>query len=296
MISAVTVAYTKFPDPHIENFTNSLNYMSKRVSELVVVYNKDEPFFKTEKVGKINIKHISPEPKNIQHVDKKTRRIYQYSKTIYQDHAFCLHKAIENAEEEYLLITDPDVVFYMHGFDEMYLNLYNAYDLNIIGISHYDNPVYGKDFPTVINCLIKKDKLPDSNWMKGELKLKPYNGKNILKYSDDWPCMDGHYLLPGPIKSRWREFPNPHTWFQTGCNLYLWDKDCGRKTVTFKCDEAGMTYNTTNVSFTAKEFQPLKKEQILMKHVKGFNMDKDKSLQMVKEWNKKAKSSLIKMI
>lgn len=184
----------------------------------------------------------------------------------------------------------------MYKFDEMYLNLYEQYDLNIIGISHYTESVYGFNFPTVINCLIKKDKLPSKNWMKGELKLKPYNGKDITKYNDDWPCMDGYYLMPGPIKKRYLEFPNPNTWFQTGCNLYLWDKDNGRKSITFKHDGSGTTYYTNNTASTIKKFKNLEKEKILIKHVKGFNFNKNKSLQLVKEWNKESKLSLIKLI
>lgn len=111
MISAITVAYTQFPDSHIENLIDSLTKMSKKIDELIVVYNKDEPFYRKEKIGKILIKHISPKAKNIIHFDKKSKKIYSYEKTMYQDHAFALHKGIEYANNKYIMLTDPDVVF-----------------------------------------------------------------------------------------------------------------------------------------------------------------------------------------
>lgn len=169
MISLVTVAYKPTPpDELVEVFLKSLKNMATQIKEIIIVHGRSKiPFLIEKKIGNINIKQIAPTPHIINHNSQE--------KSLYFEHSLAMHFGINQTTEPYIMMSDPDVIFYTKGFDEYYLNLYNKYNLNIIGVSHYhhsDQPFY-LNFPTIINCLIKKEKLPNSNWLKGLLKLRP---------------------------------------------------------------------------------------------------------------------------
>lgn len=297
MISVATVSYGKYPDEHIDNLVESIVKKSSEIKEIIVIHGfEPEEFYKEDSVGGIKIKHIAPPRENIVHMPKGSKRIFSFKNSKYEEHSFAMHKAIEHTTEPYLIMTDPDIVFFMKKFDKMYLDIYQKYNLNIIGVCHYEaaSPFW-QEFPTIINCLIKKEKLPDKNWMKGKIKARPYLGGWRIedfvlktKIPDDWPIIDGHYLYPSAIPERYKEFPNTNCWFQTGANLYLWDKDNGSRSATFKCDADGIAYYTNHIVSTIPEFNEKPKRQLLLKHVKGWQKNKKESAEECRKWNKES--------
>ncbi len=148
-------------------------------------------------------------------------------------HALGLHYAIDRANNPYVWLTDPDVFFFNMPVDRIYLDLMEHYDLNIVGVSHFNSSDQCYlDFPCVTNCMIKKDTLPSTDWLKGELhfrttmKLEQFcNRKTIMP-------MDGKYLLPGPIDGLAETFPNPQGFFDVGCNLWFWNQN--KRWLSFK--------------------------------------------------------------
>lgn len=159
-------------------------------------------------------------------------------------HALGLHECIDRAETEFLMLSDPDIVFRYKGFDEHYLNLYRKHNLGIIGIGHHrpDRQAYG-DFPCVTNCLVKKSHLPDESFLKGELTIAG------IRFNDpkEGAVMDGKYLLQGSIDRIKRKFPNYRrgvkpeapdrgrraNFYDCGCNLWYWNERKGRNWLSF---------------------------------------------------------------
>jgi hypothetical protein len=172
-------------------------------------------------------------------------------------HASGLHRGIALAQNEYVMLCDPDIFFYTN-IDEFYLDVMNKHKLNVIGVSHHAaiNQSYFY-FPCVMNMLIKKKDLPDENFLKGEIKLRP----TVLREPEDVNLLEdleGKYLMIGPIPKHIDEFPNKdiHCNFDVGCNLYLWSKQQNWKWLSFQtldCHTYTTKYYRSNIKIPRLE-------------------------------------------
>lgn len=140
-------------------------------------------------------------------------------------HALGLHHAINQAKNPYVWLTDPDV-FFFNPVDRIYLDLMKRFDLNIVGVSHFNAKDQSYlDFPCVTNCLIKKESLPAPDWLSGLLYFRTIMKVGQFTNKEKIIPLDGKYLVPGPLEGLASGFPNPKGFFDVGCNLWLWNED-----------------------------------------------------------------------
>jgi len=165
-------------------------------------------------------------------------------------HALGLHECINRASEPFIMLSDPDIFFYK-GTDEFYLSLMEKFNLNIIGCSHYNPTGWAVTFfPNQVNLIVKKNDLPDGNFLKEELKIRDYYLKNAKIETPIEICLDGKYLIPGCIPSIAESFPNPNGLFETGCNLWHWAKLKEWKWLSFQttdCHSYKSLYNRGSI-------------------------------------------------
>jgi hypothetical protein len=138
-------------------------------------------------------------------------------------HAYGIHHALEHATNDLVWMLDPDQFFFT-AVDVIFHNLMMKYEIDIIGVSHF-NPVDQSylDFPCIINCMCRKSFLPPPSWLSGELFI----------WSDMWDrpnChivqpAEGKWLVAGPMPNHYHKFPNPKGIFDAGCNLWLWNDE-----------------------------------------------------------------------
>ena len=152
-------------------------------------------------------------------------------------HATGLYQAIGRATQEYVWMSDPDV-FLLSSVDQMYLDLIQKYDLNLIGVSHFNSE--GQSYlycPCIINCMVKRASLPEPNWLGGfhaqtSMKIS-HVGRNVFPVGDCW-------LIPGHLKEHRDSFPNPAGIFDAGCNVWLWNEQKKGKWLSFHISKSDM--------------------------------------------------------
>ena len=161
-------------------------------------------------------------------------------------HGSGLHHAIDNATQEYVWLTDPDV-FLFSSVDDLYLSLMEKHNLGIIGISHFtpQQQCY-LDFPCVTNCLLRKGSLPPPEWLAEELGI--YSGMKPSDKIRKLAASPGEYLLPGP-NSHYGEFPSPDGMFDVGFNLWFWGKQNNWKWLSFYRDAGLFPINNEQYGF-----------------------------------------------
>lgn len=206
MISICTVELEGM-EPFLEMFLKSIIQNTKIISEVLIAkIDATTPCSKQYTLGNLKINKFG-------YPLKRTQQGVE--------HALGLHACIERAKNDYILLSDPDIIYY-GPVEELYLNLMNKHDLNIIGASHHSAAIMAYSFfPWIGNCLIKKSNLPDNNFLKGYLK-------------DNEEYLDGKYLIPNKIETYANEFPNPKGNFDTGSNLTLWNKFKNGKWLAFQ--------------------------------------------------------------
>jgi hypothetical protein len=218
MITACTVCIPGMEDL-VELLIKSISANSSLISKILVAHYVIDKASFTPKIFRLN--NIE-----IEHFDACL------DGPLYS-HALGLHECIDRVETDYILLTDPDLIFQLKNFDQFYFDLYHKYKLNIIGISHFNSTQQAYNaFPTVINCLVRKDTLPDKRFLINRLKIRPYLfGKEVDE--DNYPSMNGKYLLQSPILEHRGKFPRPLAIFDVGCNLFLWNKEKNGRWISF---------------------------------------------------------------
>lgn len=267
MISLITIAYGWRPmDDMVDIFLEILKNKSSKINEIIVVHNKEKGNPREVQLGNIKVKHV---------------RTYENKFSV--DPSIALHAGLEYTSNPYIIFSDPDLVVCKKNFDIMYLEMMEKYKLNIIGCSHYwYNWQSYQKFPCVINCMIKKEKLPNENWLKNEIKFRPIKLCDN-KDNDDYPLLDGKWLAAGPIPSRYKEFPATKLLYDIGCNLFLWDKDNGSRALTFLAGKDERIYNTKDYHVNFNNFNENFKNEILLKH--GFrSINNMKAMDWIKNW------------
>jgi hypothetical protein len=200
------------------------------------------------------------------------------------EHALGLHAALDCATQKYVMFSDPDVFFCM-DVGRYYLDLIQRYNLNIVGIQHYEtcNQCYAT-FPTVINCMVEKATLPDQNWLEGDVKrrLQVCFAKH-REVVEDYPLEPGKYLLWGPNRF-WYLFPLQKRLYDVGCNLWLWNRERNGRWMSF-----GHRNNLYYTCMFATNF-PLDgvvDEKTILHHLRGgSHINKDNLAYFKKLWNK----------
>lgn len=165
-------------------------------------------------------------------------------------HATGLYQAVNKATQEYVWMSDPDI-FLLSSVDQTYLELIKKHDLFLIGVSHFnsDGQSYGYA-PCVINCMMKRIDLPETNWLGGfqaqtAMRVQD-NGQFVFSVKDCW-------LIPGPLPDHYKSFPNPDGVFDAGCNLWLWTEKNEGKWMSFYLDPKEMASNS--VSYHLSKFK-----------------------------------------
>lgn len=224
MISLCTVMLDGM-EKFLETMIDSLLKRTKLIKEVIIVKVDDE----------------DPTEKKWEQRGVVFRKFGHYlDENMLHGHPLGLHQCIERATNEYLLFSDPDI-FFCTSVDEFYMDLIKKYELNVIGTSHHAaiNQSY-TFFPCVMNMIVRKDELPDNQFLKGHLRLRPTILRaippNEEPNAEKFPLLDGKYLTIGPIPEFIDEFPNknPRCHFDVGCNLWLWAKEKNWKWLSFQ--------------------------------------------------------------
>lgn len=129
------------------------------------------------------------------------------------EHAIGLHNCLEKAKNNYIMFCDPDIFLYS-AVDEFYYNIYNKYNLNLVGVSHCAATKFAYTFwPYLSNMFFKKSDLPPSTWLDNQIR-DDYGNNKIL---------NGKYLARMHVIQDYTSlFPNPQGDFDTGSMLWLW--------------------------------------------------------------------------
>lgn len=220
MISVCTAAQNPAAE---EYFLPSVTRMTD-VGEVIICYQSDEFVRPDENYNGVRIRRIAALQGGILFPKANIRLpLSGYY------HALSLHESIDLAEGDYIMLSDNDI-FHMYDTTKMYLEVMEA-GADIVGVQHYAPEIncYA-EFVTVINCMMKRESLPDKDFLKGELKLK-----NSLMLADqhlqwhtapppenDEGLFDGKWLLQGFIEKYAHDFPYKYQTFDVGCNLWIW--------------------------------------------------------------------------
>lgn len=145
-------------------------------------------------------------------------------------HARGLHKAIEYVQQEYVWLSDPDV-FLLSAVDQTYLRLIQRYDLNLIGVSHFNPLSQAYQFcPCIINCMMRRDTLPTSDWLGG------FHAQSEMRLGAQPVFPVGHrWMIPGPLAEH--KFPKSDGLYDTGCNIWLWNEEKKGRWISFQLDQ-----------------------------------------------------------
>lgn len=208
-ITLVLVSYGKYPCEASNICIKSAFIKSKgNFAKAIVVHNSEESYWeKSEKIFGLEVKHIGRPP---------------YDDNIFKHRVCATHEGLKYVDSEYIIISDPDVVYFKKGFDDFYIKEYKNLNLMFLGFQHF-NPAPYLNFPCVINLFAAVEKLPPSDWMKGEFV---YNGK----------ILDGQWLSHNYIPKYRKYFPNPNLknlcFWDIGCYLLVWAKQKGGNFLT----------------------------------------------------------------
>ena len=153
-------------------------------------------------------------------------------------HSLGLHSCLDRVKTKYVMLSDCDLFFIAPDFDEFMLETFQQNDLSILGVEMYKasawyqfHPCYGK-FPSVHNCLLRMDNLPPPEMFAGKLRriTWPLIGFN----NERGPIFtENYFLVCGCIPEYHNLYISPDGHYDTGCNLYLWNKLTNGKWLTF---------------------------------------------------------------
>ncbi len=166
-------------------------------------------------------------------------------------HAIGLHSCLERATQEYVMFCDPDVFFYQNA-GKLYTDLFNKYDLNIVGAScHLWDQMSYLRFPCVTNCMVKRDTLPKEDWW-----LNDHVGQrsSVLAVVQPVYPRPGKWLIQGMVPEVQAIFPQPNGYYDVGCNLYYWNHERNGKWISFP-QSHGTAYS--NFDMEPMEFGPI---------------------------------------
>lgn len=198
----ITLITTTIPEveKYFDYFKKSLIKHFKLVKEIIICKaNMPSSYFNQWEES--NIKFI--EIGSLYSEYRKSNKL-----DISHDHIMALQQAIDYSNNEFLFMSDVDI-FFNSSVDSIYYDLMNQHELDLIGITR-SNPnwyVHGF-FPTVINMLVRKSKLPTEEF------AQQFGVKNWLWFELNWRS--------NPPNNFEKLFTKPNGHYDTGCLLYPW--------------------------------------------------------------------------
>jgi hypothetical protein len=270
MITLLTVLYEHMT-PCEEILLDSVRANMKHIKQVVIACNdKPKDYFWAELGSPSVIKFGHP----IYELYGDMRSVL--AEPLEYGHALGMQAALQYADQEYVMFVDPDCFFYPEA-DEIYLNLMDKHSLNIIGVSHHWATGLGATFfPYIINCMMKRDTLPDENFLKGKLFARPgamshHLPDNLEDFEKLKYPMDGKWLIQGPILEYLDRFPNKdNPIFDLSCNLWLWNQDRDGKWLAFQTTNVH-EYTTAFYRTNFKLKDKLPKRKILYHLTQGYH-------------------------
>jgi len=198
-------------------------------------------------------------------------------------HALGLHYALQQAANDHVLVTDPDL-FFCAATDEIYLRLMEKHNLFAVGVSTHKPPLLVQTFfPCPYCMLLRKSRLPGPEFLAGSqpIRLPGKEGEEVTYF--DMP--DGKYLVPGPLKEHWLKFPNPKGTYDTTCNLWLWCQQNDWRWLSFQTVDWHNYYsNLYRTNFGLRDKLP--RERLLYHLVGGttkINSDPHQAMRALEE-------------
>lgn len=157
MITLCTVALRRL-DGFIDILKQSIFKHTTLIDEVVIV-RVDEPDCQKEQVIRgVNFKEIG------YHAGLQERG--NPTAVMCLEHALGLHRGIDEAKNDLVMICDPDV-FFLSPVDKLYLDLFLSNDLHIIGVSRPEGVAHANTFfPSVINSMFRKSSLPGEDYLR----------------------------------------------------------------------------------------------------------------------------------
>lgn len=158
-------------------------------------------------------------------------------------HAVGLHECLIAAKGDYILLSDPDII-YKAAVTEVYLDLIR-YGIDYVGISFHTPEIQPyHHFPVVTNLMCRRSSLP-------ALFLNEYK----TQIWDQEITIGPYWLLPGETPEFSDQYPNPtaQTW-DTGHRLYLHAKMHNKKWLAFQTDDEH-NYTTRYVANSVLDFE-----------------------------------------
>jgi len=244
MISFCSAVISKNLEDYLEILTDTLCRHTKHVKEVILVktdLKRNRVVRSWSKFG------IDFRLYGMKQFDPPCPREINWQKMIC-DHAMGLYQAIGYAQQEYVWMSDPDI-FLLSSVDQTYLDLINRYDLNLIGISHFNAEGQSYKYcPCIINCMTKRINLPEPNWLGGfqaqTSMLESDPSEFVFSVGDCW-------LIPGHLPEHRKSFPNPSGIFDAGCNVWLWNEQRKGNWISFYIDPKDLEKSK---SYDSKDF------------------------------------------
>lgn len=263
MVSICTVLYAGC-NVFLESMIESVLMHCKNVSEIIIAEIDSKTYYNNTRTTKGIKIHQFGHPLEIW---KKN--------CLAHGHALGMHACLERVNSEYVMFCDPDVFFYC-PVETLYLDLINKYNLDYMGISHHAATTQAFTwFPCITNSMVKKNALPDTNFLKGQIKLRNALHVHDLDSTENQnaEAMDEYWLLQGPIPDLYNKFPNKDGLFDVGCNLWLWSLEKNWKWLAFQtidCRLYKTNYNRGNI-----KIDKIKNQKLLYHLISGSRGGKD---------------------
>lgn len=217
MLSVVTVTLKRMK-PFLDIFLESLFHHCKAVKEVIVVHVEEKPsFYKVEGI----VKHVGGD-QPYWAVDCPTAYCAQ--------HAHGLHVGFEKTTQEYVMISDPDIFFYM-PVDEYYLSLIHKHNINIIGISRPTATCHSiQFFPSIMNFVMRKRDFPSDIFATEVSSLSRMLNTKVPAIPSYFHPIARELLL----EETRNKFALPDGHYETGCRMYLWAKENNMRWLAFQ--------------------------------------------------------------
>lgn len=226
MLSVVTVTLKRMK-PFLDIFIESLLHRCKLVKEVIVVHVEEKPSF-CEETG--IIKHIGGD-QPYWAVDGPTAYCAQ--------HAHGLHVGFQKTTQEYVMISDPDIFFYM-AVDEYYLSLIEQHNIHIVGISRPTATAHSiQFFPSIMNFMMKKRDFPSALFATQVSPLSKMLNARVPEIPSYFHPINRE-LLTEEVKGK---FALPEGHYETGCRMFLWAKENNLRWLSFQTLDCN-TYQT----------------------------------------------------
>lgn len=134
------------------------------------------------------------------------------------EHAFAIHECIKKAKYDYIMLNDPDTLWY-ESVDQIYFDLLKQHDLNLVGCCKVNAATFEAAgfFPNPFSMMFRKQDLPGEDYMRDECIIR--SGVEVpgrifippLKYRDgilDW--------FQGKPRFNTSDYPAPNAFYDTG--------------------------------------------------------------------------------